>query len=98
MLYTYIKRFVCFAESVFSMTRRVIAESVSAASSVFAESVLPNQFLPSLTRRVIADLDFVYSCVCVCVYNKRMKYTSKRRDIFDPYSKAQYMYSTCIVQ
>ena len=75
------------------MTRRVIAESVSAASLVFAESVLPNQFLPSLTRRVIADLDFVYSRVCVCVYNKRMKYTSKRRDIFDPYSKAQYMYN-----
>ena len=38
VLYTYTKRFVCFAESVFSMTRRVIAESVSAASSVFAES------------------------------------------------------------
>ena len=68
VLYTYTKRFVCFAESVFSMTRRVIAESVSAASSVFAESVLPNQFLPSLTRRVIADLDFVHSVfVYVCI-------------------------------
>jgi len=55
-----------------------------------------SQLLLSLTRRVIAELDFVYSRVCVCVYCKRMKYTSKRRDIFDPYSKAQYMYKDLI--
>ena len=37
VLYTYTKRFGCFAKSVFSMTRRVFCR-VSFAESVFADS------------------------------------------------------------
>jgi len=49
VLYTYTKRFACFAVSVFLMTRRVFVESVFFAESVFSESgaYLPSQFLLS---------------------------------------------------
>jgi len=60
VLYTYTKRFACFAESMFLMTRRVFAESVVAELSAIAESgaFLPSHFLLSqflLTRHVIAE-------------------------------------------
>ena len=69
VLYTYTKRLACFCwVSVFDDEARFCRVSFGLVSYL-------------LTRRVIA---VVCSRVCVCVHNKRMKYTSKRRDIFDP--------------
>jgi len=44
VLYTYTKRFACFAESLFLLTRRVFAESFFAESGAF----LPSQLLSQL--------------------------------------------------